>query len=404
LTTAAAGARERVPVMLLIGSLEHGGAQRQLVELARHLDPGRFEPFVCSLSATVPLAAALPPGTELAVTPRRWRFDPLPVVRVARLMRRRRVRLVHAFLFDAEMVARLAAPLAGVRVVVGSERNSNYRRPGLQRWCLRRTRRWVSGVIANSHAGKAFHVATVGPPAERVWVVHNGVDVERFRPGDRAAARRELGLPPTGHVIGMVASFKPQKNHFMLLDVARRLRDRWPDVRFVCAGEELPGARGGTLAAGTGSHRGVDEYYRRVLDTIAAQGLGESVRLLGALERVERLYAACDLTVLTSDHEGTPNVLLESMACGVPVVATDVGDNAHLVPDRRVGALVPRGDAEAMAAEIERLLVDPRRLEAAGAAARAWVEREFSTAALAARTGRVYEDLLRESGPRPPAT
>jgi glycosyltransferase involved in cell wall biosynthesis len=383
--------------MLLVGSLEHGGAQRQVVELARHLDPERFAPLVCSLSPAVPLAAGLPDRVELFVAPRRWRFDPFPVFQVARLLRRRRVLLVHAFLFDAEMAARLAAPLAGVRAVVGSERNSNYRRPGLQRWCLRATRGAVGAVIANSHAGKTFHVATVGTDPERVHVVPNGVDVERFRPGDRAAARRELGLPPDAVVVGMVASFKPQKNHFMLLETASRLRERMPGLVFACAGEALAGAAGGALGAGTGRHRGVDEYHRRVREAIAREGLGDTVRLLGAVAAVERLHAACDLTVLTSDHEGTPNVLLESLACGVPAVATDVGDNARVLGAGRYGALVAAGDAAAMASSVEALLRDPSRREAMGRAARAWVEQEFSTRALAERTGRIYDDLLRET-------
>ena len=387
------GASGRIPVLLLIGSLEHGGAQRQLVELARGLDRRRFQPLVASLSPHMPLAAALPPDVRVEVAARRWRFDPGPVARVARLMRRHRVRVVHAFLFDAEMVARLAAPLARVPVVVGSERNSNYRRPALQRWLLRGTRGLVTAVIANSHAGKSFHVETVGTSPARVRVVHNGVDVERFQPGDRAEARRELGLDPADPVVGMVASFKPQKNHFLLLEAARRVLARAPRVTFACAGEPLPGGGGGALSAGTGSHQDVTDYHRRVRAAIQEGGLADRVRLLGAVERVERFYAACDLTVLTSDHEGSPNVLLESLACGVPVVATDVGDNAYIVPGA-AGALVPRGDAAALAAEIEAMIFSPPRARAKGAAGRAWVEREFSTAALAERTARVYEELL----------
>jgi glycosyltransferase involved in cell wall biosynthesis len=392
----AASAPERVPVLLLIGSLEHGGAQRQLVELAGGLDRSRFEPLIGSLSTNIPLAATLPEDMTVNVAARRWRFDLRPVLQIARLMKRHRVRLVHAFLFDAEMVARIAARLAGVGVMVGSERNSNYRRPLLHRWCLRGTRRLVTAVIANSHAGKAFHVATVGTPAERVRVVHNGVDVRRFRPGDRAQARRELGLDPAARVVGMVASFKPQKNHFLLLEAARRVVDRLPDAVFVCAGEPLQGATRGALGPGTGSHHGVLDYHRRVRQSLEDLGLADKVRLVGAVEHVERFYAACDLTTLTSDHEGSPNALLESMACGVPVVATDVGDNAYLVPGD-VGALVPRGNAAALASRIEALLGDPVRLRAMGTAARSWVEREFSTGALATKTARVYEELLADT-------
>jgi glycosyltransferase involved in cell wall biosynthesis len=110
------------------------------------------------------------------------------------------------------------------------------------------------------------------------------------------------------------------------------------------------------------------------------------------------VYNACDVTVLTSSREGTPNVLLESMACGVPVVATDVADNAHLVPDGRVGFIVPLGDTAALADRVCRLLEDAPRRREMGEAARAWVQREFSSAALARKTEAVYEDQLRRKG------
>jgi glycosyltransferase involved in cell wall biosynthesis len=394
----------RTRVMLLISSLEHGGAQRQLVELARELDREKYEPIICSLSREVPLARAFSGQIpEVFVVPKRWKFDLSVVFAVARLMSRTRVQLVHAFLFDAEMVARLAARLAGVPVVVGSERNSDYKRPWLQRFCLRLTRSQVDAVIANSEAGQRFSASTLGLPRDSVHVVRNGVDVTRFRPQDKAEARRELGLAPEVPWVGMVAAFKPQKNHLMLLEVARRVIAAVPEAHFLCAGEPLTGAARGRLSLrpGTGAHRGVEAYHQQVRDAIRESGFAERIRLLGNVERVDRVYAACDLTVLTSRHEGTPNVLLESMACGVPVVATDVADNAYLVPEGRTGFVVPSGDAEAMAARVEELLSDEQRRRRLGEESRRWVEREFSTTALAERTSAVYERLLRRKGVLP---
>jgi glycosyltransferase involved in cell wall biosynthesis len=237
-----------------------------------------------------------------------------------------------------------------------------------------------------------------------VYVVHNGVDVGRFRPRSREEARSALGLPAGVPIVGMVASFKPQKNHLMFLEVARRVRARMPEALFVCAGEPLRGAGRSSLSlrAGTGAHRNVDEYHRRVGQALRDHGLETSCRLLGRVDAVERVYNACDLTLLTSLHEGTPNVLLESMASGVPVVATAVADNAMLVPDGRVGHLVLPDDALGMADRVQALLSDPVRRDGLGRAARDWVEREFSTAALGRKTVAVYERLLerrRAAGP-----
>jgi glycosyltransferase involved in cell wall biosynthesis len=392
--------------MLLVSSLEPGGAERQVVELARGLDPARFDPLVCSLTATVPLAESLPDaGRRLVVVPKRWRFDATTIPRVARVMARGRVRIVQSFLFDADLVARCAARLAGAPLVIGSERNSGYRRPALQGLCLRLTRRWVDAVIANSEAGRRFTVSTLGMAEADVYTVPNGVDLQRFRPRDPGPARAALGLPARGPLVGMVAAFKPQKNHPMFLEVARRVAARFPDALFVCAGEPLarPGGGRGWLRPGTGLHRGVEAYRERIARDLETSGLRERCRLLGRVDAVEQVYNACDLTLLTSLHEGTPNVLLESMASGVPVVATAVGDNAQLVPDGRVGHVVRSGDAEAMAARVGELLADEGRRRALGSTARAWAEQAFSSAGLGARTAAVYEELLRRKRARRPA-
>lgn len=389
-------------VMLLTSSLEAGGAERQVVELVKTLDPARFDPLVCSLSPEVPLAESLPDrARQLVVVPKRWRFDATTIPRVAHIMREERVRLVQSFLFDADMVARLAARRAGVPAVIASERNSDYRRPLLQAICLKLTRGYVDALIANSRAGQRFTVRTLGMAESDVYVIHNGVDVTRFRPRDKAEARTGLGLPAEGLVVGMVASFKPQKNHLLFLDVARRVLDRFPEALFVCAGEPLRGAGQGALSlrAGTGAHRNVDEYHRRVEQALQEHRLLERVRLLGKVEAVERVYNACDLTLLTSLHEGTPNVLLESMASAVPVVATAVADNAEIVPEGRAGHVVPLGDAAGMAERVSALLGDEPRRMAMGGAAREWAVREFSTTALARKTGAVYDEILLRKAP-----
>lgn len=388
--------------MLLTSSLEAGGAERQVVELVRALDPARFRPLVCSLSEDVPLAEGLPDrARQLVVVPKRWRFDATTVPRVARLMKDQGVELVHSFLFDADLVARLAARTAGVPVVIASERNSDYRRPLLQSVLLKLTAGLVDGLIANSEAGRRFTIQTLGMAEKDVFVVHNGVDVNRFRPRNQGEARGGLGLPPGVPIVGMVASFKPQKNHLLFLEVARRVIARIPQALFVCAGEPLSGAGAGALSLrpGTGAHRNVDEYHRQVARAIQDHGLEKGCRLLGRVSAVEQVYNACDLTLLTSLHEGTPNVLLESMASGVPVLATAVADNALIVPEGRVGHVFPPPDAGGMADRAAALLADAEGRRALGRAAREWVEREFSTAALARKTGDVYETLLARKVP-----
>ncbi len=145
---------DRNVVMLLISSLERGGAEQQVIELVRQMNRDQFDPFVCSLSSYTPLATALPdPQRDLVVVAKKHKFDVSTVTRVARVMAERNVRIVHAFLFDATFVGRLAGRMARVPIVISSERNTDYQRRRIHSLCLGLTRSWSKATIANSHSG-----------------------------------------------------------------------------------------------------------------------------------------------------------------------------------------------------------------------------------------------------------
>ena len=411
----------RISVMLVVSSLEHGGAQRQVVQLANHLDPRRFAVGVCSLSDCNPLAKGLIHPNKLSVVKKNWRFDYGAVTRLARLFRAHRVDVAHAFLFDADIATRLAGRRAGTPVVIASERNADYHRPLLHTVCYRLTNRWFDAMIANSHAGKAFNIRTLGIGESRIHVVPNGVDIERFSPSPDASLRTELGIAGDVPVVGMVASFKPQKNHHMFARLAMRLLDRNPDVHFILAGGLLqadgpvvhpggtataPDAGGamvtvageptGAMRANARMHKASHAYFADLQSVFAPLEARQRLWLLGNRNDMHRVYNTCDVTVLTSHHEGTSNVLLESMACGVPVVATAVCDNPRIVADGEVGFVVPPDDDCAMSERVGTLLADRAERTRMSNAARQWVQRRYSNQALADRTAECYVRVLDE--------
>lgn len=212
------------------------------------------------------------------------------------------------------------------------------------------------------------------------FVVHNGVDTERFSPARRAVVtplRDELGLAPGAPVVGFVGRLSPEKGLGLLVEGCARLVARRPDVRVVIAGDSA--------------------WRGRFEQRLAAAGLTRAVRLAGFILEIERVYATADVVISTSEAEGCPNALLEAMAMGRPVVATEVGGTAEVVRDGVDGLLVPPGDAEALASRVDALLGAAAWREAMGERAARHVADHFS---LEAQVGRLAE-VLHWAGSRP---
>lgn len=371
-------------ILLVISNLEYGGAQRQVIELANNMDAEQFDVHVCSLSGYIPLAEDLhDAGRRLHVINKQWKFDVTVIPRLARLLRGLKADVVHGYLFDAEIATRMAGRLAGTPLIVGSERNTDYTLKRRQLLVYRLTRSCADLVIANSSAGAVFNERMLGHPASMYRVVHNGVNAEQFSPQDSAAVRGALGLAYTDLIIGMFASFKFQKNHPLLFAAFKQVLGRLPEARLLLVGDELY----------AGMH-GSDEYKRQTHRLIDELEIRDRCLFLGNQTDVARLYSVCDVTVLPSLFEGTPNAVLESLACGVPVIATNVSDNAYIIPEGRVGFTVPLGDVETLTERILRILGNSELRQEMRQQARAWVIQEFSTLRLATKTANVYLGAL----------
>ena len=238
----------------------------------------------------------------------------------------------------------------------------------------RRLIRWAAaqaaGLITVSEALRA-RLIELGVPGHRIEVLRNGVDLELFAPQDRAAARRELGLDPGGPIVLSVGWLIPRKGH----DLAIRAAAAMPEVRLVIVGDGSEGA---------------------ALQRLAKQlGSSERVHFLGSMpqEGLATVYSAADVLVLASSREGFPNVLLEALACGTPVVATAVWGTPEIVTTPSAGRLVEKQSPEALASAIRDLLADPP----ARAAVRAHAER-FDWGPTTAGQIRLFRSILGRTG------
>jgi len=366
-----------VSITFLVRSLNLGGAQRQLVALAKALYANGASVLVVAFYGGGPLLRELEDaGVPVAILEKRGRLDVVGFVgRLWRVLRCERPQVIYAFLVEPSVLALLMKPLLhGTRVVWGV-RASNVdfsRYDWLPRFTFGLSRalaRFADLIIANSWAGAEYHRSR-GYPRAKVTVVPNGIDLVRFRPDAEGGRRMRAvwGISEQDSVVGIVGRLDPMKDHSTFLEAAGSLRLEQLDVRFVCVGDGSPAYR--------------LELQRRA----AVLGLADRVTWAGAQQDMTAVYNAFDVCCLSSAFgEGFSNVLGEAMACGIPCVATDVGDAAWILGT--LGTLVPPGDPARLADAIR------EGLSRAGAeqsrACRERIERQFSLDRMVAETERL---------------
>jgi len=378
----------RIRILYLIGSLERGGTEGQLADLVLRLPRDRFEPAICCLNGTGPHADRVVAAGVAVEDLRFGGFQHFltigsehPVAGVARLLRairRARPDILHAQLFWAYMLGPIAARVAGVRHVIAGRRSLLEFRKAIpaplrlvDRVC---SRRLTDLFIANSEAVRQETIRVERIPAEKILVIHNGLDLSRFDGRSKAGERTRLGLPGDAPIVAVVANLIHYKGHRWFLEA-------WADIV-----RRIPNAV--ALLAGDGPLRPTLE------DTTRRLGLDRSVRFLGRCQDVEGVLAAADVLVHPSLEEGFSNAILEAMGASRPVIATRVGGNPEAVEDGVTGLLVPSRDSPALARATLDLLGDPVRASALGAAGRRRVEQEFTLSRMVARYEQVYAEMV----------
>lgn len=357
-------------IAFCITDLDPGGAERALVQLVTRLDRRRWEPAVFCLSGGGSLVEELKAAGVRVVCLGARHWTSLGVLwRLVRELRRFRPEIVQTFLFHANLAGRVAARLAGVRHVVSGIRVAE-RRSRLPLWLDRWTNGMVRFNVCVSQAVAEFSVSVAGLPADKIAVIPNGVDVAKFETAP-AADLASLGIPAGSRVLLTIGRLDPQKGLRDLIAAAAIVAPKFPDVHFLLVGE--------------GPER--DELERLIRE----RRLGGQVHLAGWRGDVPNVLAAGHALVLSSLWEGMPNVVLEAMAAGLPVVATRVEGISELVIEERTGLLVPPHAPEELAAAIEKLLADATTARAMGQAGRDRARAEFSWDKMVAR----YEDVYR---------
>ncbi|MGD8397012.1 MAG: glycosyltransferase [Candidatus Eiseniibacteriota bacterium] len=356
-------------IVQLIETGGPGGAERVLVSLAERLAAGPDTTVSVGLLKEGWLARELRGrGLEPHLLALRHAIDLGFLRALTRHLRAVGAGLVHAHEFAMNLYGTLAGRIAGLPVVATVHGRNYYADAGRRVAAMRLLPRLGASVVAVSSDIRDFLVNELG--VRPVRVIPNGIDVARYRSGDRAAARRALGIPDDVLLVGTVGNLYRVKGHAVLVEAVARLGD--PRVHIAVAG------------------RGEEERALRAL--AATCDMEKRLHLLGFRDDVPLLLAGFDLYALPSFSEGQSLALIEAMAAGLPIVATAVGGNPEILKDGEHGLLCPAGEAASLAACIGRLLAAPAEAAALGRAAGVRAEREFSLETMVRRYRALYAE------------
>lgn len=389
-----------VTVAYLLPRLEMGGTEKHVRDLAGGLDRGRFRPVVIATAEGGPLESVF---TGLGVpvhilgyrgfTRRRGQivrraWAALASIRtLADTLLGEDTAIVHAYLPAANVLGAIAGRLAGKpRIIVSKRGLCNYKKDRPFLAFFENVANLASAaVLANSDAvGKAV-LASERFCRGKIRVIRNGIDGSAFLPGEGGPRRTmaqlcpNLPLGPGSLAILYVANLFPYKGHLDLVAAASPVVSLFPQAHFLLAGREE--------GAGTEVRRSID-----------ALGLSGNVHLLGPRDDVPSLMEATDIVVHPSHEEGFSNTILEAMAAGKAIVATDVGGIPEAVLDGETGILVPPGNPKRLAEGMLSLLRDPAKGQALGEAGRKRVQEHFSVQAMVRETEEMYTEILRGDG------
>ena len=384
--------RTQKKIVYVIGSLTLGGAERYLVETAIRLHQERFTPKVYCLFGSGPLKCTLD-RHHIAVTVFHARHDDtgfIPCWRsraffaLYRYLRYERPDIVHCYMYKPSIYGGIAAKLAGVPHIITQRTNLGYFKEG-HRWYQRienLVNQFTDRVITDSEAAKQAVLQQESIAAQKIVVIHSGVNLSQYRPlgnttayvGEQSLVKRRYGIPKNSPVVGIIANLRHVKGHHEFFLAASSVHQKFPDVRFVCVGKDL----------------GIQAELQKLIHTL---GFESYVLFTGQVHNVAKILCMLDILVVASHTEASCLVVLEGMAAGKPIVATTVGGIPEAIIHGKSGLLVPPKDPDALARAITHLLHDPAYARYLGQNAQARAETSFSIEKTVEKLESVYESF-----------
>ena len=363
-------------VLYIIWSLDQGGAERVVLDLAKNADRTQFNITVCCLNQKGFFAHELERlGTEVIALHKLPKLDPLIIYKISKVISEKKIDIVVTHLWTSNFWGRIAAYLSRVKIIIATEHTTDEKRSWYYHLADRFLARISSRIIAVSSSVKVFHHTRSQIPSVKFEIINNGIDIEKFNiPVDKNKKRKEFGFKDNDFIIGLFGRFVPAKAHEILLQSLKNIIKAHPQVK--------------VLFAGSGP-------AEDIIKKLAADlGLAKHIAFAGFRSDIPELYQILDLFVLPSRREGFPITILEAMASGIPAIVTDVGGNKDIISDGIDGFIIRPNNTEELTEKINFLIDNPETAERFAQTGQKTVRENFTSLIMTKKTEQLLADIL----------
>ncbi len=366
-------------VMRVISDLPVGGVEKKLEALLPKLSDVFNIELTC-IREKGPLSPKLEKqGIPVNLIYFKSRLHPQSLWEMARFLKRKNIHILHTHMYRPNVSGSIAGYIAKTPILISNVHNVNHWDTKRQLLMDRFLNKLRDSVILVSEEVKRDYKEKTGIDDAKCAVIYNGVNIEDFRPKTEANnLKNKLGLDKDDIVLTCIGRLVPQKDHCTLLKAARILVNKYPKLKL--------------LIVGSGNIEEELKAFARELN------LENNVLFTGRRDDIPDILGLTDISVLCSIKEGFSNAILESMASGKPVVATDVGGNGEAIINGETGFLVPIKDSNLLADKLLLLINDRKLREEMGKKGQEIVEEKFSIINMAEETKKLYFNLLKKKG------
>ena len=379
--------QDKIKISYILPNLERGGTERQVIEIVNRIDKNRFTPQILCLNMDGPLSNELKNGIKVEILNFKgllFRDIPVnlsPILRFFKFLKYESPHIVHTFLYWPSIYGTFAAKLAGIPIIINSRRSLGVWKNGNPhyQWLENIVNLFADAIMVNSLAVKSDVIQNEKLNPAKVRLIYNGCDYQRIEKtkADEDEKRKELGIKSNDVVLGMIANLYPNKGQKYLLYVLPGILKWSKDIK--------------VLLVGKGSR------ICELKEIAKSLNIENYVTFAGEREDIFEILKVIDIGILCSVYrEGFSNAIVEMMAAGIPVVATNIGGNREIIIDGQTGFLVPAKDSKALADALIWLLNNREKAREMGLKGRERVKDMFSMMRCIKELEELYLELVKK--------